>query len=189
MHSTVEIRLGTPNGWKLWVNGKLVFAHEEYHQLTQMDQYRTPVLLQAGTNRILLKICQNEQTEDWAQDWEFQVRVCDSSGTAVLPLNANQPDTASRRRRSDLDRRNRPAAPGLSRILQNIGKGIDERVGIHSSLVVLSGTVRAEDWRQFRGNESSGVSSETESAHKARRSGRRSSGRRRFLVEDCRGQL
>jgi hypothetical protein len=81
----VEIRLGTPNGWKLWVNGELVFAHEEYHLLTQMDQYRSPVLLQPGTNRILLKICQNEQTEDWAQDWQFQVRVCDASGTAVLP--------------------------------------------------------------------------------------------------------
>ena len=91
----VEIRLGTPNGWKLWVNGKLVFAHEEYHLLTQMDQYRTPVSLQAGTNRMLLKICQNEQTEEWAQDWEFQVRVCDASGTAVLPLNANQLETVS----------------------------------------------------------------------------------------------
>jgi hypothetical protein len=91
----VEIRLGTPNGWKLWVNGKLVFAHEEYHLLTQMDQYRTPVLLQAGNNRILLKICQNEQKEDWAQDWQFQVRVCDSSGTAILPLNVNRLDTAS----------------------------------------------------------------------------------------------
>jgi hypothetical protein len=88
----VEIRLGTPNGWKLWVNGKLIFAHEEYHLLTQMDQYRTPVLLQAGTNRILLKICQNEQTEDWAQDWKFQVRVCDASGTAVLPSSMKQLD-------------------------------------------------------------------------------------------------
>jgi hypothetical protein len=60
-----------------------------------MDQYRSPVLLQAGTNKILLKICQNEQTEDWAQDWEFQIRVCDASGTAVPPLNANQVDTVS----------------------------------------------------------------------------------------------
>ena len=86
----VEIRLGTPNGWKLWVNGELVFAHEEYHQLTQMDQYRSPVLLKPGTNIILLKICQNEQTQDWAQDWEFQVRVCDASGTAVLPSSAKR---------------------------------------------------------------------------------------------------
>lgn len=86
----VEIRLGTPNGWKLWVNGELVFAHEEYHQLTQMDQYRSPVLLKPGINRILLKICQNEQTQDWAQDWQFQVRVCDASGAAVLPSSAKR---------------------------------------------------------------------------------------------------
>jgi hypothetical protein len=95
----VEIRLGTPNGWKLWVNGKLVFAHEEYHLLTQMDQYRASSKLQAGRNRILLKVCQNEQTEDWAQYWQFQARVCDSSGRAVLPLNAKRRDTASQIRR------------------------------------------------------------------------------------------
>lgn len=83
-----EVRLGTPNGWKLWLNGKLAFAHEEYHLLTRMDQYRVPVTLQPGTNRFLLKICQNEQTEDWAQDWQFQVRVCDPTGAAVLPLSA-----------------------------------------------------------------------------------------------------
>ena len=40
-----------------------------------------------GTNVILLKICQNEQTESWAQDWEFQLRVCDGLGTAVLATN------------------------------------------------------------------------------------------------------
>lgn len=85
----VEIRMGTPNGWKLWINGEPVFAHEEYHQLMQMDQYRTPVLFREGTNKILLKICQNEQTQDWAQVWEFIVRVCDSFGKAVLPTNAN----------------------------------------------------------------------------------------------------
>ena len=141
----VEIRLGTPNGWKLWVNGKLVFAHEEYHLLTQMDQYRPPATLQAGTNRILLKICQNEQTEDWAQDWQFQVRVCDSSGTAVLPLNAKLPDTAGQVRRESADPHERELMRGLAFIL---------------SLIVLSGNVRAEDWRQFRGNDSSGVSSE-----------------------------
>jgi hypothetical protein len=83
----VEIRIGTPNGWKLWVNGELIFDHEEYHMTMQMDQYRPRALLRAGANQILLKICQNEQSEDWAQSWEFQVRVCDSSGTAVLPIS------------------------------------------------------------------------------------------------------
>lgn len=80
----VEIRLGTPNGWKLWVNEELIFAYEEYHQSMRLDQYRSQVHLKAGSNRILLKICQNEQTEDWAQRWQFQVRVCDPTGTAVL---------------------------------------------------------------------------------------------------------
>jgi hypothetical protein len=90
----VDIRLGTPNGWKLWLNEKVLFAHEEYHLMMLMDQYRAPAQLQAGTNRILLKICQNEQTEDWAQDWQFQVRICDSSGAAILPANGNHPDSA-----------------------------------------------------------------------------------------------
>jgi hypothetical protein len=53
----------------------------------RIDQYRAQAKLQPGTNRLLLKICQNEQTEDWAQRWSFQLRVCDSTGTAVLPLN------------------------------------------------------------------------------------------------------
>jgi hypothetical protein len=91
---SVEIRLGTPNGWKLWINGEPAFAHEEYHQSSRLDQYRTPVMLKAGTNRILLKICQNEQTQDWAQRWEFQLRVCDKLGTAVLPAAAASTDAA-----------------------------------------------------------------------------------------------
>jgi hypothetical protein len=82
---TVELRLGTPNAWKLWVNGELAFARDEYHRGTRLDQYKVQVHLKPGRNVILLKVCQNEQTEDWAQDWQFQLRVSDSSGAAVLP--------------------------------------------------------------------------------------------------------
>ncbi len=81
---TVEFRLGTPNAWKLWVNGELVFQREEYHRSTRMDQYKMPVTLKSGANTILLKVCQNEQTQSWAQDYKFQLRVCDSTGSAVL---------------------------------------------------------------------------------------------------------
>lgn len=80
----LEFRLGTPNAWKLWVNGELVFEREEYHRSTQMDQYRIPVTLKAGDNTILLKVCQNEQEESWAQRYQFQLRVCDSTGVGVL---------------------------------------------------------------------------------------------------------
>ena len=34
---------------------------------------------------VMFKICQNEQTQDWAQRYQFQIRVCNSTGSAVLP--------------------------------------------------------------------------------------------------------
>jgi len=42
-----------------------------------------PCVLKPGANTILLKICQNEQTEDWAQRYQFQLRVCNASGIAI----------------------------------------------------------------------------------------------------------
>lgn len=81
----VEFRLGTPNAWKLWVNGELVFEREEYHRSTKMDQYKIPVSLKSGPNVVMLKVCQNEQDDDWAQRYQFQIRVCDSTGSAILP--------------------------------------------------------------------------------------------------------
>ncbi len=83
----VEFRLGTPNAWKLWVNGKLVFEREEYHRSTKMDQYKIPVSLQSGPNVVMLKVCQNEQDDSWAQRYQFQLRVCDSTGSAIPSSN------------------------------------------------------------------------------------------------------
>ena len=48
-----------------------------------MDVYQVPAKLKAGSNRILLKICQNEQEQTWAQRYQFNLRVCDKTGTAV----------------------------------------------------------------------------------------------------------
>jgi len=80
---SVDFRLGTPNSWKVWLNGELVFGREEYHRGMQLDQYRMRATLKPGRNVILIKLCQNEQTEDWAQRWQFQFRVCDATGTAI----------------------------------------------------------------------------------------------------------
>jgi hypothetical protein len=80
----VEMRIACPNAYKLWVNGELVAQAEVYHTGTWLDQYTGQVTLRPGRNAILLKVCQNEQTEEWAQDWAFQLRVCDAAGTAVL---------------------------------------------------------------------------------------------------------
>lgn len=79
----VEIRLGCKNAWKVWLNGELLFGRDEYHRGQQMDQYKLKCQLKKGTNTILVKCCQNEQTETWTAEWEFQLRVCDATGTAV----------------------------------------------------------------------------------------------------------
>ena len=83
----VDFRMGTPNSWKVWLNGELLFGREEYHRGMSLDQYRMRGTLKAGNNVILIKLCQNEQTEEWAQRWQFQIRVCDKTGTAILSAN------------------------------------------------------------------------------------------------------
>jgi hypothetical protein len=79
-----ELRLGCKNGWKVWLNGELLFSRDEYHRGAQMDQYKMKCRLKKGANTILVKCCQDEQKEEWTVEWEFQLRVCDSTGTAIL---------------------------------------------------------------------------------------------------------
>lgn len=86
----VEFRLSTANAWKLWLNGELLFAHEEYHRGMQFDQYRVQGMFKPGENVILLKILQNEQEQDWAQDYKFKFRVTDPSGRAIHPADDRQ---------------------------------------------------------------------------------------------------
>ena len=71
---------------QVWLNGELLTSNEVYHTNTSIDQYIGRGRLKKGGNAILVKICQNEQTEDWAQRWQFQLRVCDASGSAILPV-------------------------------------------------------------------------------------------------------
>ena len=87
-----ELRLGGKNAWKVWLNGEFLFGRDEYHRGQQMDQYKLQCHLKKGANTILVKCCQNEQKEDWAQNWSFQLRVCDALGGAVpLKLLAEKP--------------------------------------------------------------------------------------------------
>jgi len=80
----VDVRLGCINACKVWLNGELLLEREVYHTGMEIDQYVGNGKLQRGRNAILVKVCQNEQKEDWAQNWQFQLRVCDERGTAVL---------------------------------------------------------------------------------------------------------
>ncbi len=79
-----ELRLGCINGNKTWLNGKLVMSNEVYHTDMKIDQYIETVRLKAGKNQILVKLSQNEQKEQWAQRFAFQLRVSDSTGKAIL---------------------------------------------------------------------------------------------------------
>lgn len=96
-----ELRLGCKNGWKIWFNGRFLFGRDEYHRGARIDQYRLPVKLQAGRNTLLVKVCQNEEVQDWTKEWEFQLRVCDEIGTALLakdrPSTPKNPITADGR--------------------------------------------------------------------------------------------
>ena len=80
---SVELRAGSDNAIKIFLNGKQLYFREEYHHGARMDQHVGVGTLKKGRNRILVKLCQDEQTASWAQSWGFQLRVCDSLGGAV----------------------------------------------------------------------------------------------------------
>ena len=83
----VEFRIGTANATKIWLNSELVMVNEIYHNSNSVDKFTGQVRLNKGDNEILIKVCQNEQTESWAQDWQFQFRICDETGKAIPELN------------------------------------------------------------------------------------------------------
>jgi len=82
-----EVRLGCKNAWKLWHNGRFVFGRDEYHRGMKIDQYRLPIRLTAGPNTFLLKLCQDAQKQEWTKEWQFQLRVCDRTGAAILAVD------------------------------------------------------------------------------------------------------
>lgn len=79
----IQIRAGSLNALKIFLNGKEIYHRNEYHHGMDMDQHLANATLKAGRNELLLKVCQNEQKEEWAQDWGFQLRLCDAAGAAV----------------------------------------------------------------------------------------------------------
>ena len=80
----VVFRFSSFNAVKLWLNGKLIAQRDVYHSGSQLDQYASTGRLEAGPNTILIKVCQNAQTQDWAKHWAFQLRVCDATGGGIL---------------------------------------------------------------------------------------------------------
>lgn len=80
-----EIRVTSITSVKIFLNGKELFARDEYHHGAPFDAHVGKGVLKTGENVVVLKVCQNNQSESWAQDWFFQMRVCDATG-GPLPL-------------------------------------------------------------------------------------------------------
>jgi hypothetical protein len=87
---TCQVRVGSNNAVRVFLNGKPVLSRESYHMGDRMDQYVGRVDLKKGANTILVKVCQNDQDDDWAQKWGFQLRLCDEVGGAV-PFQVTDP--------------------------------------------------------------------------------------------------
>lgn len=86
----VELRTTSDNALKIWLNGAPVAVYPMYHAGAQTDQYVNRVAFRPGRNVILVKVGQNELTDSWARRWDFQLRVVDLGGAAVL--SADQKD-------------------------------------------------------------------------------------------------
>jgi hypothetical protein len=80
-----EIRVTSPTSVKIFLNQKELFGRDEYHHGAPLDAHVGRGVLKKGENVIVLKVCQNDQKDSWAQSWQFQMRVCDETGGA-LPL-------------------------------------------------------------------------------------------------------
>ncbi len=79
-----QIRLTSVNANRVWFNGKLVLSNQVYHSGTRLDQYSGDIDINVGDNSILVKLLQNEQTDDWAQDFQFHLRITDETGQGIL---------------------------------------------------------------------------------------------------------
>jgi len=79
-----ELRIGCKNAWKIWFNDELIFGRDEYHRGMKIDQYSLPIQLKKGKNTLLIKLCQDAQTQNWTVEWQAQIRICDATGTAIL---------------------------------------------------------------------------------------------------------
>src|SRR5690606_896788 len=101
-----ELRLGCKNAWKVGFNGEVLFGRDEYHRGQRIDQCSLPVKLKQRKNTLLAKACQNEQGQGRTAHWDFQIRVCDATGTAILatdrpPTPENAAPTRRRPTRED----------------------------------------------------------------------------------------
>ena len=80
-----DIRVASITSVQIFLNGSKLFARDEYHHGAPLDAHIGKGPLKKGENVIVLKVLQNNQPQDYAKVWFFQMRVCDDTG-GPLPL-------------------------------------------------------------------------------------------------------
>jgi hypothetical protein len=72
----VELRVGSDDGYKLWLNHKLIGEQNVYRSM-ELDSETYKVKLNKGKNLILIKV-----TQDWGE-FQFELRVVNADGKEV----------------------------------------------------------------------------------------------------------
>lgn len=91
-----QLRCSADDNLAVWLNGQQVLARRQWLNGTRLDRFIAPIQLQAGVNRLLVKICQGPQHADPAvpNNWSFQLRLCDETG-AGIPFTIRSPEPAA----------------------------------------------------------------------------------------------
>lgn len=87
----VEIRYSSRVACKLWLNDWLHHEYPVYHSGSPFDQHVVSARLEEGENILLLKVCQNQQSEPWAQVWPFQLRLTAPNGAPLRGVSHPTP--------------------------------------------------------------------------------------------------
>ncbi|MEM7263113.1 MAG: DUF3857 domain-containing protein, partial [Planctomycetota bacterium] len=80
-----ELRLGTGDGYRAWVNGTLV-ASEDVQRDRSFDQSVVPISLAKGWNTVLVKVAESDGR------WELQARLSAAGGGRIRGAKEGQPD-------------------------------------------------------------------------------------------------
>lgn len=91
-----QLRVGADDNITVWLNGRQVFGREQWLNGIRFDRFTTPVKLERGTNRVLVKVCQGPRHVDpqVPNNWTFQLRFCDELGGGI-PLVVRSPNHAN----------------------------------------------------------------------------------------------